>query len=633
VTSPYHHLRRFQLPVVLLTVLLQRAPLLRTAITTEFVVTSGLGSVLKGVLAGSAVMLSETVHAQTGATPTRLDPGPAGLPARATVGVPFGGGFAITGAPATARSYEITGQIPPGLSVLDLVGDTVNGVSVSILGTPTQAGEYTLQARAWRGINKTLDGGDLQFDYTIVVAEAVDAAPVISGHPTSRSISEGASVTFSVTAEGNPVPAFQWRKDGVEIAGATEASFVIPAVSSSDAGDYTVVVNNSLGSITSNVATLTIADTAISIISAPVSIDVGPNSPGILSVVASASTPLSYQWFRFQSGEGLRILSGQTSPTLNLPQVTASDMGFYYVRIASADETIESDVVVVTVKGGTSRLANLSTRGSVPAGGELTPGFVLRGDGAKDLVIRAVGPELADFGVSTAMADPTLALVPLGGTTPMLTNDNWEDATNASQLATTSGGLGAFPLDADSRDAAVLSSVSLPNSAGSKGFTVQITSTSGAAGIALAEIYDPDGASMDAARLTNISARGFSGLGAEVLAPGFVIDGDGAKTMLIRVVGPTLAGFGVPGTMADPQLEVIPGGQNFTIARNDNWGGTTELKEAYQTTGAFSFADDASLDAAVLVRLPPGAYTVRPTGANDGTGVILVEAYEVLSND
>lgn len=625
----YSRFPRLQWPVVILLVLLQRAPMLRTVVTTEFVVGAGMGSVLKGVMLGSAVMLSERVHAQTGATPTRLDPGPAGLPAKATVGVPFGGGFAIVGAPASARSYEITGQIPPGLSILDLNGDTVNGVSVSILGTPTLAGEYTMQARAWRGLNKTLDGGDLQFDYVIVVSEAPQAAPSVSTHPTSLSVSEDAAAIFSVAASGNPLPTFQWRKDGIDIGGATAATFNIPAVTSGDVGDYTVVVSNPLGSVTSNVASLTIAVTAISVTSAPTSIDVESGAPGVLTVIASASTPLSYQWFRLRAGEGLRILSGQTSPTLNLPSVTTSDMGFYYVRITNGDETIESDIAIVTVSGGTSRLANLSTRGSVPAGGELTPGFVLRGDGSKDLLIRAVGPELADFGVPSAMTDPTLSLVPLGGSAPQLTNNNWEDSNNSATLTTTSASLGAFPLDAGSLDAAVLTSVSLPNAAGSKGFTVQIRSTSDAAGIALAEVYDPDGAGATA-QLTNISARGFSGIGADVLAPGFVIEGDGAKTMLIRVVGPTLAGFGVPDTMADPRLEVIPGGQAFVIAGNDNWGGTTALKTAFQTTGAFAFVEDASLDAAVVVRLPPGAYTVRPTGADDGTGVILVEAYEVL---
>jgi hypothetical protein len=65
------------------------------------------------------------------------------------------------------------------------------------------------------------------------------------------------------------------------------------------------------------------------------------------------------------------------------------------------------------------------------------------------------------------------------------------------------------------------------------------------------------------------------------------------------------------------------------VAENDDWGGTSALKTAFQTTGAFEFTNDGSRDAAVVVRLPPGPYTVRPSGANDGTGVILVEAYEV----
>jgi hypothetical protein len=347
-----------------------------------------------------------------------------------------------------------------------------------------------------------------------------------------------------------------------------------------------------------------------------------------MSVIASGGGSLSYQWFRYKNGEGQSPVAGATDASLEISPVVASDMGFYFVRVTSGTTSVDSDYAILTLQGGASRLANLSTRGSVPAGGELTPGFVLRGDGSKDLVIRAVGPELADFGVTTAMDDPTLSLVPLGGSAAQLTNNNWQDSANSAELATKSASLGAFPLNEGSLDASVLTSVSLPNSAGSKGFTVQITSTSGAAGIALAEVYDPDAAGT-AAQLTNISARGFSGLGADALSPGFVIDGDGAKTMLIRVVGPRLADFGVPGTMANPRLEVIPGGQSFVVAENDDWGGTSALKTAFQTTGAFEFTNDGSRDAAVVVRLPPGPYTVRPSGANDGTGVILVEAYEV----
>ncbi len=624
-TLAYFRLRWLHVPAALLMVLLQRTPILRTVVTAEFTMGSGIGSVLKGVLAGSAALGA----VQTVAGATELDAGEDGNPAEATVGVPFTGAFAVVGAPATAASYEITGDIPPGLTISNLNGDTVNGSSVSISGTPTQAGMFTMKIRAWRGQNKTLNGGSPTFDYVINVSAAGDL-PTITTQPTSQTATVGGSATFTVSASGDPAPTFQWRKDGTDIAGATGSTFTIDTVAESDAGDYTVVVTNSSGNVTSAAATLTVqAAAAITITTPPSSADVAAGSNVNLSVTATSSGALSYQWFRFRPGEGLNQVSGATSATLELSNVQATDMGIYFARVSSGDTSVDSTVAIVTLTGGTSRLANLSTRGSVPAGQTLTPGFVLRGDGDKELVIRAVGPELAEFGVTTAMTDPEMNLVPLGGSDSILTNDNWGDSSNFNDLATTSAALGAFPLNNGSRDAAVLTSVPLPNNQGNTGYTVQIRSVDGTSGIALAEVYDPDGLTSNA-QLTNISARGFSGLGADVLAPGFVIDGTGAKTMLIRVVGPTLNDFGVTGTMADPRLEVIPGGQSFVIAENDNWGGVAALKTAFATTGAFNFASDGSLDAAVLVRLPPGAYTVRPSGANDGTGVILVEAYEVL---
>lgn len=625
-TLVYFRLRWLHVPAALMMFLLQRTPLLRTVITTEFVVSSGVGSVLKGVLLGSAALGA----VQTVAGATALAAGDNGNPAPATVGESFVGGFAVVGAPAVAASYEITGDIPAGLTITNLVGDTVNSNVVSITGTPTQAGEFTMRVRAWRGVNKTLNGGQPQFEYVINVAAAEGLAPAITGQPSSASVQVGGAASFTVQASGDPAPTFQWLKDGADLSGGTSATFSIATVDAADGGDYTVVVSNAAGEVTSAAAVLTVtAAAAISISSAPASVDVAPGGTANLSVVASSTGPLTYQWFQFRAGVGLRSLAGKTAASLAFTNAQASDMGFYFVRISNGGETVDSDFATLTLSGGTSRLANLSTRGSVPANGTLTPGFVLRGDGSKQLVVRAVGPELANFGVGNAMSDPNMGIVPLNGAVAEIINDNWADASNAAEMASTSAGLGAFPLTSNSFDAAVLATVDLPNSQGNRAHTVQIRSGDGSAGITLAEVYDPDGAG-EFARLSNISARGFSGLGAEVLAPGFVIAGEGAKTMLIRVVGPTLAGFSVPGTMADPRLEVIPGDQTFTIAANDNWGGTAELKAAFVATGAFSFAGDGSLDAAVLVRLPPGAYTVRPTGASFGTGEILVEAYEVL---
>jgi predicted RNA-binding protein with TRAM domain len=224
-----------------------------------------------------------------------------------------------------------------------------------------------------------------------------------------------------------------------------------------------------------------------------------------------------------------------------------------------------------------------------------------------------------------------MEIIPLGGSGAVLTNDNWGDSANAGDLVSAAADVGAFGLENNSLDAAILTDLALPNTAGNRGYTVRISSTSDAAsGVALAEVYDPQDAGVGA-KLINVSALGFSGNGAGAIVPGFVIEGPGAKNILIRVVGPTIAAapFNVPGTMADPKLTVVPLGQNYAIAENDNWSGTTALKDAFTSVGAFAFPNDSSADAAVVVRLPPGGYTVVVEGANNGTGVVLVEAYDL----
>ena len=363
----------------------------------------------------------------------------------------------------------------------------------------------------------------------------------------------------------------------------------------------------------------------------PASTDVVEGASASLTVSAVSDAAITYQWYRLRSGETAgQAITGATTATLNLTNVAASDMGFYWAALTSGGGVTNSKIATITLSGGSSRLANLSTRGRIPANGTLTPGFVLRGTGTKPLVIRAVGPQLLNFGVQSALTDPKMEIIPAGGSEAIASNDNWGTAANAATLVTTSAALGAFGLDNGSADAAILTDLPLPNTSGSRGYTVRISSTdSTLSGIALAEVYDPGAVDGDL-QLTNVSALGFSGLGEDVLSPGFVIDGTGAKTMLIRVAGPSLVNFGVTGTMTDPKLSLIPAGQSMAIATNDNWSGTAALKAAFATTGAFELDSDASLDAVILVRLPPGAYTVKPEGADGGTGTILVEAYEVI---
>jgi len=128
-------------------------------------------------------------------------------------------------------------------------------------------------------------------------------------------------------------------------------------------------------------------------------------------------------------------------------------------------------------------------------------------------------------------------------------------------------------------------------------------------------------------RMVNISTRGKVGTGSEVMIAGFVIEG-GPRRVLIRGVGPTLGGLGVPGALANPFLTLLRG--QMTIATNDDWGqsaNATAIRTAAAAPGAFVL-DNASRDAAMLIDLEAGAYTAQVSRVNDTTGVALVEVYE-----
>jgi beta-glucanase (GH16 family) len=136
-------------------------------------------------------------------------------------------------------------------------------------------------------------------------------------------------------------------------------------------------------------------------------------------------------------------------------------------------------------------------------------------------------------------------------------------------------------------------------------------------------------ASASDSRLLNISSRGLVGTGANSLIAGFVVGGSTPKTVLVRASGPALAAspFNVPGTLPDPQLQLYSGGA--VLASNDGWGGSAPIIAAAAAVGAFAWSDPSSNDSALLMTLPPGAYTAVVSGASGDTGVSLVEVYDV----
>ena len=238
------------------------------------------------------------------------------------------------------------------------------------------------------------------------------------------------------------------------------------------------------------------------------------------------------------------------------------------------------------------------------------------------MVMRSSVPALTAFGVASALTDPKLDLFVQGAASPMLSNDNWGGST---VLTGAFAAVGAFPLNSASKDAAV--QVALP-AAGLSGYSARLTSVLvSESGVALTEVYDTDPLTSPI-RLVNLSTLGFVGTGENVLTVGFVVGGAGGKQLLIRAVGPGLAQFGVGGLLADPQLTVFPAGQSTSIASNNDWGGTAALKTAFGLAGAFVIAD-ASRDAAVVVTLQPGGYTVVVSGLGSTTGNTLVEVYDL----
>jgi hypothetical protein len=244
------------------------------------------------------------------------------------------------------------------------------------------------------------------------------------------------------------------------------------------------------------------------------------------------------------------------------------------------------------------------------------------------MLIRAIGPTLADFGVADAALNPRLSLQQ--GATVLRVNDDWSVSSDGSSgaagtLSAAFSAIGAFPLNPSSKDAALVS----PLAAGA--FTAQVE-LNGPPGLVLAELYDT--VPQSGARLVNVSARAQVGQGEQGLVAGFVISGGASVRVLIRAVGPGLEQFGVGSVLADPQLDLFRGA--VRIERNDDWASGAAgqpsrevLANIFAQVGAFGLDGAGSRDSALLVALEPGTYSAQVSGVGGALGVALVEIYEV----
>jgi DNA-binding beta-propeller fold protein YncE len=264
------------------------------------------------------------------------------------------------------------------------------------------------------------------------------------------------------------------------------------------------------------------------------------------------------------------------------------------------------------------RFGNISTRAHVATGDDvLIGGFILDGtpSDTKRLMIRAIGPSLTQFGVAGALPDTTLEVHV--GATAVTSNDNWKvsDLTGMSQQAEIEA-TGIAP-SSDLESALVLS---LP---GGQSVTAIVRGKDGAAGVGLVEVYDLDlGLPV---KLVNISTRGHVDSGDNVMIAGVIIVGSKPVQVVLRAIGPSLAGSGVPNPLEDPVLELRdPNGG--LVASNDNW------QEHEAEVNAALLAPTDPRESAIVANLYPANYTAIARGKDGATGIALVEAYYSSSN-
>ena len=266
-----------------------------------------------------------------------------------------------------------------------------------------------------------------------------------------------------------------------------------------------------------------------------------------------------------------------------------------------------------------SRIVNLSSRALVSAGeNALIVGVVVADTASKRFLLRGVGPALGAFGLADYVRDPKLSV--FRGATEIAANLAWESGPDAARLPGYAKSVGAFPLPAGSRDSALVGQLA----AGA--YTVQVTTTAAQPGVGLAELYELDAPG----RSINLSTRARVGAGSGALFGGFVVQGAATKRVLVRATGPALAAFGINGFLREPVLTVYNAKQ-VAVATNEGWdaaGGGAVIAAAGGLVGAFPLTA-GSRDAALLVSVAPGAYTVEIKGKDAAEGVALLEIYEV----
>ncbi len=519
--------------------------------------------------------------------------------AAGTIGAAFTFDIAATGSPT---SYTAS-PLPAGL--------VLNSVTGAITGTPTATGTTVVTLTATNGTGTSFPASTLTITIGSAAIVPIIVGPVVGppgtvGMPIVPYVIVATGVPTSFTAVGLP-PGLSLNPATGVISGTptTPGTYVV-----------TVTATNTAGSSSITVTFIIAGATVAPVITSPTSASGTLGTPFVTYTIAGTGLPTSYTATGLPPGLTLNLLTGAIN---GIPTA----WGTFSVTINATNSAgTSTETLVITILS--SHIVNFSARAmSGPGADSLIVGFVVSGDG-KNLLVRGIGPALAPFGIQNFIAAPILTLYGAGGAV-IATDSGW--GTNSSGvddsalIAATGASVGAFALPNGSLDSALLATVN------TGAVTTGILTTDGSSGIGLIEIYDVGGNS--AASLVNVSARMEVTGGDGILIGGFAIAGNAPKTVLIRGIGPTLSTFGVPGVLADPVITLFSG--STEVASNSSWGTgsstAAQLSAAFAQAGAFPLPS-GSKDAALLITLQPGSYTVEVTSLGNSTGVALIEVYD-----
>ncbi|HKP04933.1 MAG TPA: hypothetical protein VJU77_16390 [Chthoniobacterales bacterium] len=253
------------------------------------------------------------------------------------------------------------------------------------------------------------------------------------------------------------------------------------------------------------------------------------------------------------------------------------------------------------------QVLNISTRVRVQTGDNvLIGGFIVTGTDFKKVLVRAIGPSLSAS--TNPLADPRLELYQ--GGIQLASNDNWRD-TQAAEIEAT----GLAP--SHNLESAIVRTLA-PGA-----YTAVVQGVNNITGIGLVEVYDVNQVAIS--EIANISTRGFVETGDNVMIGGLILRpaGGGNATVVVRALGPTLSNFQIAGALQDPTLDLV-NSDGGVIGSNNNW---KDMQRAEIEALGLAPGDDR--ESALLQAISPGNYTAIVRGANNTTGVGLVEVYKL----